>query len=714
MPKWLAAVLVSLSLLAIGAGHGHQREGQRGGGGGSSEPADAGTESLLAGLADAGACPIIIVGAASQSLSVGTCNAADSGTCVAQTTANNGIDFRINSNNTAIVAATENVGSWGNLEYPVGGTVQQWRAMHNDGGLDSPLLPIFATSPGIGGSGLADWRCTNDAGVYLDAGNHCHEAFFADIYAIQRLIAAGADAGTYPCTHGVVVAWTQEFHGNADPTMAQAEYTQRLEDIDNNGFNMIRLAEADAGVPVQTYRPRVYVKPIATWIEGANTTPSVPIAQQAFVEAADAGPRYMVGESYAGNYERIVGVHMQSPSYQKYANKAGRGIYRNLELGTTPSLYPTAASVDGTDPTIIHLDFAVPVPPLVLDAVTCDNTHTLGNNYGLEFFQNEAGPPVISSVAVDGSGTRLNLTMDRAVRNYSGKLLRNAYTGVGSNTAPWTEPACNEPDFPHSNIADSDTYDLRGGSTDEANRAGPFRISLTGGQTPPASDSAGYFRWDDDTERVNIADNAAIECGAGCMMQFWVRRSQLVNNQRLIWKSGSLQLLISTASGGGLTVQLDGTTWAAANVNTTTWVTLNDWISVTFRYNGAITNDARVYFDCVKNPQSTPSGSWVASLANNTNAMTLNEALGDVIDMSHFVFWQGTFDDDDVNDVCWVPMDAADYNALPVGTPTVLLKPDGDDVCTSGSANITNYGSASLTITTTNMESGDCVVGGGP
>ncbi len=163
---------------------------------------------------------------------------------------------------------------------------------------------------------------------------------------------------------------------------------------------------------------------------GSNTSP-VAIAQLA-AHVNNPGKIVLVGPKYFLPYVAD-GVHLTSDGYafmgEYYAKAYARIV---LEGKAWEPLRPLSATQNGMK---IRVVYKVPVPPLVLDAVTVTDP---GHN-GFEYTDDSGAPALITAVALDGPDAVL-VTFDKPPAGPN-KRVRYAYTGTtgakgGATTGP--------------------------------------------------------------------------------------------------------------------------------------------------------------------------------------------------------------------------------------------------------------------------------------
>lgn len=629
-------------------------------------------------LVDPSACTVISI--AGQSLGTGTCGG---GTCVAQSTSASTTDYVLNATDAALCAIREGTGcGFADLESPATAMVNTWRALR---GGTSPA--IIAARSAVGSTTLANWA---------DGGATTHtEAWTNDITDIETYVAASP--ATYGCDHINVraVFW---IHGESN--FSTTTYNTDLETVMTTACADIQ------AVTGQTNCPEWFLSPPSTWnVANSFTSPINPLEQ---MDVADGLARvHIIDAKYVEPYETVSPwLHLQATGSRHVGAQAGKAMYRVLEGGDTEyGLWPTTASASGTT---IQVCMDAPVPPLVLDTTTCP-AHPNGD-YGLEYYQAELGAPAITGVAVNGTNTNcLDLTMASAPIAYSGRRLRAAYTGTGSLGS---HNGCQTSGFPYTNIRDSDTTTIFGGGN-AYNWALPFDVPITGGAAFPTSQATGYFRFNANTEHLNLADNAALEVGTAATWAFRIREGSLTNSVRVAWKSASWDLLTyHVASTNGLRMYLNNPAWNARFLGTE-FDTTGNWISFVMVYDGSQATEAlrlRAWINCREIAQTGATGTSPTSLADNANALQVNASAAGhpSMDMAIFAMWAGTAATSaQVAELC---ASTANYSTLTIGQPTVEARPDAND----DNVTVTNYGSYATDWTPTNMESDDVVQGGGP
>jgi hypothetical protein len=222
-----------------------------------------------------------------------------------------------------------------------------------------------------------------------------------------------------------VVTAIATVHGESDHAEKSTHYLADLLEWQADYEKDVRAITGQAS-PVPMFETQI--SNFTRMMRGTPTS-AIPFAQLA-AHVVSAGKVVLVGPKYHLPYSKD-GVHLTNEGYRHMGEDYAKA-YRRVVLEKKPwdPLRPIAVTRDGA---VITVKFAVPAPPLALDADLVSDP----GNYGFEYTDASASRPSIVHVELTGPDT-VAITLS-AAPTADDRHLRYAFTGIrGAPSGPKT------------------------------------------------------------------------------------------------------------------------------------------------------------------------------------------------------------------------------------------------------------------------------------
>lgn len=298
------------------------------------------------------------------------------------------------------------------------------------------FIPLIETFDGAHGETIASGMA-NLAGSLWEAAGFDSRTFLVSAHGVDGFNYSKVKKGTPAYTTGMAqvmagqalatsLGQTYEvramavIHGESDhidyPPEGNVDYAANL---------LEWRADYEADVQAMTGQAtpvRFFYCQMSSWTAYGGAHSLIP-EQQRRVALENPDRFYLVTPKYFLPYTD--GVHLTGEGTRwlgEYYGKALGRVY--LDGASWAPLGPTGATIDGVN---VVVDFAVPVPPLVLDEVLVSNP----GNFGFTFTDGSGNPPGITSVALTGP-TQVTVTL----AGPPGPAARLGYAALGQPGVP--------------------------------------------------------------------------------------------------------------------------------------------------------------------------------------------------------------------------------------------------------------------------------------